>query len=117
MTWAEASGVSFKRWFKDFGNIVVALVILTEVDPPRALRAVFLRCAYLLLPLSIVYIRYFPDLGRRYNIHSGDMEAIGVTFQKNSLGALVLICSLVIIWEWIEHSKEDCDRHAGWTAG
>jgi exopolysaccharide production protein ExoQ len=113
VTWAEASGVSFKRWVKDFGNIVVALVILTETDPRQALRAVFLRCSYVLLPLSIVFVRYFPDLGRRYNVHSGDMEAIGVTMQKNSLGALVLICSLLLIWEWIEQSKEDL-RQAGW---
>ena len=105
--WAESSIVSFKRWFKDFGNIVVALVILTEANPVQAIRAVFLRCAYIFLPLSVVFIRYFPELGRRYNIHSGELEAIGVTFQKNSLGVMILICSLVIIWEWIERSKDE----------
>jgi exopolysaccharide production protein ExoQ len=103
--WAESPIVSFKRWFKDFGNIVVALVILTEANPQQALRAVILRCAYIFIPLSVVFIRYFPELGRRYNTHSGNMEPMGVTFQKNYLGVLVLICSLVIIWDWIERSQ------------
>jgi exopolysaccharide production protein ExoQ len=104
--WAESSIVSFKRWFKDFGNILVALVILTETNPPAAVRAVFLRCTYILVPLSIVFIRYFPELGRRYSMHSGELEAIGVTFQKNSLGVMVLVSSLILIWEWIERSKD-----------
>ena len=102
--WAESSIVSFKRWVKDFGNIFVVLVILTEVNPQQAFRAVFVRCAYLLIPLSIVLIRYFPSLGRTYS-RSGGMEATGVTFQKNSLGAMVLVCTLVLIWDWLERSK------------
>jgi exopolysaccharide production protein ExoQ len=79
--WAEHPFVSFKRWFKEFGNILVVLIILTEEDPLEAFRAVFMRCAYVLLPLSVVFIRYFPDLGRYYSLHSGQMEAVGVTCQ------------------------------------
>jgi hypothetical protein len=103
--WAESSVVSFKRWFKDFGNIIVVLVILTEVNPQEAFRAVFVRCAYVLLPLSFIFIRWFPNLGRHYSIHSGAMEATGVTFQKNSLGACVLVTTLVLIWDWMERSQ------------
>ena len=110
IVWANSPFVSFKRWFKEFGNIIVLLVILTEKDPQQACRAVFVRCAYVLMPLSVVFIRYFPDLGRRYNIHSGEMEAIGVTFQKNSLGAMVLVCGLVIVWDWFERSRPGKDR-------
>ncbi len=103
--WADSPLVSFKRWFKDLGNIFVLMVILTEVDPQQAFRAVFVRCAYVLIPLSIVFIRYFPSLGRVYNIHSGEIEPVGVTSQKNSLGAMVLVCGLVLIWDWFERSK------------
>jgi len=102
--WADSSLVSFKRWFKDFGNVIVALVILTERNPQQAVRAVFVRCAYILLPLSVIFIRYFPELGRRYS-RSGNLEITGVTTQKNSLGILVLICGLVLVWEWFERSK------------
>src|SRR5687768_619523 len=71
--WAESSSVSFKRWFKDIGNVFVALVILTERNPLQAIRAVFVRCAFILLPLSIIFIRFFPTLGRRYSV-GGELE-------------------------------------------
>lgn len=105
VTWANHPFVSFKRWFKEFGNILIALVILTEIDPQQAFRAVFVRCGYVLIPLSVIFIRYFPDLGRRYNIHSGEIEPIGVTFQKNSLGTMVLVCGLVLLWDWFERFR------------
>lgn len=105
--WAESPLISFKRWFKDFGNILIAMVILTEKDPALAFRAVFVRCAYFMLPLSVIYLRWFPDQGRRYSMHSGMMEVTGVTTQKNTLGALVLVCGIALVWEWLETSKED----------
>jgi exopolysaccharide production protein ExoQ len=107
--WADSPVASFKRWFKDLGNIFVALVILTERNPQQAFRAVFFRCACVLLPLSIIFLRYFPSLGRRY-LRGGGLEVIGVTTQKNSLGALVLVCGLVLIWDWIENSKPGAPR-------
>jgi len=105
VVWAYSPTTSFKRWFKELGNIFILLVILTEVNPQQALRTVFFRCGCLLMPLSYIFIRWFPDLGRRYNIHSGEMEAIGVTCQKNSLGAMILVCSLIIFWDWLELRK------------
>jgi exopolysaccharide production protein ExoQ len=108
--WADSSVVSFKRWLKDVGNVFVALVALTEANPMMAIRTVFVRCAYVLIPLSLIFIRYFPHLGRSYSRHSGGMEAVGVTFQKNSLGALVLVAGLVVVWDLIE-------RHRSGTLG
>lgn len=103
--WAYSPLVSFKRWVKEIGNIFVLLVMLTEVDPQQALRAVFFRCGCVLIPLSLIFIRWFPDLGRVYNMHSGEMEAVGVTCQKNSLGAMILVCGLIIFWDWLELRK------------
>lgn len=110
VSWADAPFSSFKRWSKEVGNIFVLLVALTEEQPLQAFRAVFVRCAYLLIPLSVMFIRYFPELGRKYNIHSGEMEAVGVTFQKNSLGAMVLVCGLVLIWDWFERTQRSSTR-------
>lgn len=108
--WAESTFVSSKRWFKEFGNIAVLLVILTEVNPLQAFRAVFVRCTYLMLPLSVIFIRWFPNLGRVYSRHSGEMEATGVTFQKNSLGMTTLVCTLILIWDWMEWSQPGLPR-------
>ena len=105
VVWANSPFISFKRWFKEFGNIAVLLVILTDPRPQQAVRAVFVRCACLLLPLSFVFIRYFPSLGRFYTSHGGG-EVTGVTTQKNSLGVLLLVCGLVLLWDWLELRKE-----------
>lgn len=112
--WAESPFVSFKRWLKDFGNIAVALVVLSEANPMQAFRAVFVRCGYVLIPLSLIFVRYFPDLGRFYTVHSGELEVTGVTFQKNSLGAMILICSIVLIWDWLERPKTKARRLERW---
>lgn len=106
VTWADAPVVSFKRWFKDFGNIFVALVVLTEPDPLQAIRAIFVRCAYVLMPLSVIFVRYFPDMGRRYS-KGGGMEVTGATMQKNSLGILVVICGFALLWDWMERTRSD----------
>jgi exopolysaccharide production protein ExoQ len=109
--WANSPLSSFKRWFKEFGNIVVLLVILTEVNPQQAFRAVFVRCAYVLIPLSIIFVRYFPELGRRYT-RAGGMEVTGVTFQKNTLGIMIVVFGLVLIWDWFERMRSEGNRIA-----
>lgn len=111
--WAESTAVAFKRWFKEFGNIFVALVILTESNPLQAFRAVFVRCAILLLPLSIVFVRYIPELGRYYSVHGG-MQVVGVSVQKNSLGLLVMTTGLVLVWDWLERTRPGSARQ-NWT--
>jgi exopolysaccharide production protein ExoQ len=103
--WADSIQDSFKRWFKEVGNIIVIMLILTETNPQQALRAVFVRCSYLLIPLSIVFLRYFPNLGRRYS-RGGELEVIGVTDQKNSLGAMIVVCCLLVIWDLLENNQQ-----------
>src|SRR5688572_10943497 len=69
--WAETPFSSFKRLTKDFGNVLMILVILSETNPQEAIRAMFARCAYVLIPASIVVVRYFPDIGLFYSPHDG----------------------------------------------
>ncbi len=108
--WSELPFISLKRLIKDFGTIPVALIILTELDPVTAFRSIFVRVSYLLFPLSIVFIKYFPSIGRQ-SAHSGENMFTGVTTQKNSLGEMVFVLSLVILWDFLvlrksEKSKE-----------
>ena len=103
--WADPPMVSFKRWFKDLGIVFIALVILTEQKPMEAIRAVFVRCAYVLLPLSLIFIRWFPEWGRFYSRHGGEGEITGVTTQKNSLGITAMICGLMFLWDWLEKQR------------
>ena len=99
--WSGDPSGSIKRLIKDFGLIFVAGVIFSERSPLEAMRAVYFRCAAVLLPLSIVFIKYFPDYGRAYTI-TGGMMFTGVTTQKNSLGEIVLLFTLFLVWDCIE---------------
>jgi exopolysaccharide production protein ExoQ len=42
----------------------MALVLLTEPDPEEALVRMMKRSAYVLLPVSVLFIKYYPELGR-----------------------------------------------------
>ena len=94
--WADEPFLSAKRWFKGTGNLVMALVIVTERNSFAALGVVLRRLAYLLLPLSVLFIKYYPDLGRSY--HMGNPMFTGVTFQKNSLGQLCMLIGIYFSW-------------------
>src|SRR5450755_2458527 len=63
---------STKRLFKDFGMLFVISVMLTEKNPLEAVRAVYVRCAMVLFPLSVLFIRYFPDMSRDFSV-GGEM--------------------------------------------
>ncbi len=99
--WAEYPVVTFKRWFKEFGNIVMVLVILSEGDAVTTIKTLYTRCAYLLIPLSCVLVKYFPELGRTIT-PTGWQTYTGVAGQKNSLAMLVVSFGLVVFWEAIE---------------
>src|SRR5712692_9289686 len=99
--WSDDLVGSSKRLFKDFGMVSVISVVLSEKDPLEAIRAVYFRCACVLFPLSVVVIRYFPNIGRGYTI-AGEPMFSGVTSQKNTLGEIILVFSLFLIWDCLE---------------
>jgi exopolysaccharide production protein ExoQ len=95
--WSDYPFVSFKRWFKAVGNLIMALIILTEERPYVALGVILRRFAFLLLPLSVLFIRYYPDLGRAYS-KMGNVMYTGVAGQKNGLGNICLISGIYFSW-------------------
>jgi O-antigen ligase len=105
--WSDYPFVSFKRWIKDLGNVVMVVIILTEKDPFQSIKAVFARYTYIVIPLSVVFIKYFPELGRYYNRWTWQPTYCGVTTNKNELGYIVFVCGMFLIWDLIER----------WTAG
>lgn len=100
--WSEYSFVGLKRWVKDFGNVVMVLVVLSETNPVAALRAMLVRYAYLVIPLSMMFIKYVPDIGRYYDPWSWQPMFRGVAGEKNALGATVAFAVLFLIWDLIE---------------
>lgn len=108
--WSELPFVSLKRIIKDFGCVAVGLVILAELDPITAIKTIFVRVSYILFPLSVVLIKYFPSIGRQ-SARSGENMFTGITTQKNSLGETVFVFGLIILWDLIETWREGYPPH------
>jgi len=104
LLWADAPFVSLKRWVKDLGNPIMALLILTDPQPLQSLCLVLRRLSYLLLPLSILFVRYYPDLGRDYRADGSPMFT-GVGHQKNDLGLMCLVTGIYFAWQLILDRK------------
>lgn len=104
MAWSDEPTVLMKRWVKDLGNPIMALVILTERRPYEAVGAVLRRLAFLLLPLSILFIKYYPELGRDYHADGTPMYT-GVGHQKNDLGLMCLLAGIYLFWELLQRRE------------
>jgi exopolysaccharide production protein ExoQ len=109
-TWSDEPFISFKRWFKDLGNPIMALVILTDRKPLEAIGVIFRRLSYLLLPLSVLFLRYYPELGRDYHADGSPMYT-GVGHQKNALGQMCLVTGIYFAWQVLQ----DRERYLSWT--
>jgi hypothetical protein len=101
-TWSEHADISIKRWFRGLGDLVMVMVILTDRDWADAFKWVYSRLACILVPLSVLFFRWFPALGRSYNIHDGRVSITGVTDDKNLLGAICTLFALAVAWCIIE---------------
>lgn len=100
--WSDYALTSFKRYTKDVGNFIMALIIITESDPIKAMKAVFARYAYISIVISVLFIKYFPELGRYYNRWTYTPVYCGITTEKNTFGQLLLFCGIFMVWELIE---------------
>jgi exopolysaccharide production protein ExoQ len=101
VAWAEFPLVSFKRWIRAVGDVTMILVILTDGQPEAALQRIISRVGYFLVPLSILFIRFFPELGRTYSVGGRPMWT-GVCTDKNALGALVMVVGAVVLWRLLD---------------
>jgi O-antigen ligase len=98
--WSDFPLATFKKWFRDSGVYMAVLVVLSDPRPLEAVRTVLRRVCYLLVPLSIVLIKYYPELGKTYSPWGGE-QYTGVTTSKNMLGALCLVSGILFFWDTI----------------
>lgn len=98
--WSDFPGVAFRRWPRALGDLVMMLVVLSEADWLTAMKRLLTRTGFVLVPLSILFIRYYPDLGRAYGA-DGTPYWGGVTGGKNSLGMICLIFGLAFVWRFL----------------
>lgn len=115
IAWSDYSFIALKRWIKAVGDLVMVLIVLTDPDPLVALKRFFSRPAFILLPLSVLFIKYYPDLGRAYDPWSWVPMFCGVTTFKNLLGMTCLFCGLGSLWSftgaWRTPKSKERRRH------
>jgi exopolysaccharide production protein ExoQ len=105
IVWSDFPFIAFKRWIKVLGHPIMALVVLTDPDPVEAVKRVLKRVAYVLIPLSICFVKYFPQYSRGYDEWTGQAYNAGVATTKNELGCLCLILGIFFFWNTLQALK------------
>jgi exopolysaccharide production protein ExoQ len=107
IAWSDFPFVAFKRWIKILGHPIMALIVLTEPDPEEALKRLMKRCAYVVVPVSILFIKYYPQLGRKYDPWTGIQMNNGIAIAKNMLGADCMILGFFFFWYLLQTWKTE----------
>lgn len=113
--WSDFPFISFKRWFRDLGTYLVILVVISDPHPLEAVRTLLRRLCYLLVPLSILLIKYFPYIGKQYEFFSGNEMFVGATTSKNMLGVACLVSGLFFFWDTVTCWPDRRQRRAKLT--
>ncbi len=119
--WSAYTEVSAKRWVKSWGDLAMVLIVATEPNISAGLRRLFARVGFVLLPASVMLIKYFPNLGRVHNPHTGLEMNTGVTTNKNVLGVIAFVLALGIFWRLLALFRDKTApgrrrRLIAWTA-
>jgi len=111
IAWSDFPMVTLKHWIKGIGDLMMVLIVLSESNVPQAIERMFTRLAFVLAPLSVLFIKYYPQLGRYLNL-SWNEEPVGVATQKNSLGELCDFLGLALLWRFrtAYNDREDPKR-------
>lgn len=106
LLWSDFPDVGFKRWIKLLGDLAMVLIVVTDDNPSVAFDRLITRTGFLIVPISILFIRYFPEFGRSYEPWSGGMHWTGVTTNKNTLGLICMLIGLHAVWRIIRALRD-----------
>jgi len=109
--WSDFPGHGLTRWVRGVGDLAMALVIATDPQPTAALRRFFSRVGFILLPVSILLLKYYPSLGHVYDLW-GENTNTGVTTNKNMLGVMTFALTLGAFWQVLRllRNKDEPNR-------
>ena len=111
LVWSDFPLWGLKRWVRALGDLIMVLIVFTEPQPIAALKRLFSRVGFVLLPASVLLIRYYPGLGTGWDPW-GAQQFVGVTTNKNVLGNLVYLMGLGALWRILSlvRDKEQPNR-------
>jgi len=103
--WSDYPFVSFKRWIRTAGTLIMALMVLTEASPYEAMQAIIRRVIYVVIPFSALLVKYFPRIGVAFGRWSGEPSYVGATLTKNTLGEICMLSVFFIIWFFVRRRE------------
>jgi O-antigen ligase len=110
--WSDYPSIGLKRWVKALGDPVMVLLLWSDPFPVRAITATIKRCAYVLLPLSVLFVKYYENLGRTFDPW-GKSSYTGVTTDKNMWGYLLFAFGLFFAAAFISRFRQNRDDRRG----
>jgi|SRR3984885_6476267 exopolysaccharide production protein ExoQ len=113
VVWSDFPGVGAKRWIKAAGDLTMVLLMVTDANPVGAFKRVLSRVGFILLPCSVLLIKYYPGIGRVYDQWHGFVINIGVTTNKNVLGVVVYVISLGTVWRILTLLRDKHEPNRG----
>jgi exopolysaccharide production protein ExoQ len=108
--WSDYSFIALRRWIKASGDFVMVFVLLSDPYPVRAITATIKRSGYILIPLSVLFIKYYPGMGRIID-NWGQSYYTGVTLDKNMFGYLLFAYGLFFASGLVCAFREDSLSH------
>jgi exopolysaccharide production protein ExoQ len=112
--WSDFAFVALKRWTKAIDDLVMVCVVLTDRQPLAAMSRLCSRIGFILIPISLLWIKYFPALGRGYDSWTGYQMFRGVSYDKNILGVITFVTLLGTVWRVLRLLRsQEIPRHRG----
>lgn len=112
--WSDFTFVALKRWTKAIGDLVMICIVLTDRQPLAAMSRLYSRTAFILTPLSLLFIKYYPALGRTYDPWTGQQSLTGVSYDKNILGVVTFVLLSGSVWRVLRLLRsEETPNHRG----
>jgi hypothetical protein len=111
IAWSDFPLIALKRWIKTLGHPIMAMIVLTDPNPMKSLRTVMNRAAFVLLPLSVLFVKYLPEFGRGFDAWTGAGYFSGVMLTKNDMGYVCMAFGLFYLWAVLSRKQIDDLRY------
>jgi len=106
VAWSNFPELSWRRWIRSSGALVMVLVVLTEENPLESILALLRRCYCIHLPFSIIAIKYIRNIGVDYGYDGSEEMWIGFTPHKNNLGQVAMSAGVVFFWSLLRNKSK-----------
>lgn len=105
--WSDYNWISFKRFIKLLGSVIIALAVVTTPDPLTSIRTILRRCLYVHLTMSVICVKYFREIGVSFDWNGTGEAWQGIATSKNTMGQVAMLGVLIFGWEltrgWRSH--------------